>query len=197
MDDQQLVDRAKAGDAEAFAALVERHGAALRSMVAWYVRPQEVQDAAQEVWIAVHAKLWQLHDPARFLPWLRRIAYFRCVNFRRTRQRHEAREVYLDRDAWLYLTECVATSSLSVAELLEHSELRRYVAAQIDALPADYGLMLRLRYGRGLAYDAIAELTNLPLSTVKWRLFEAKRLLRDRITASDPRPVKSKGDKRR
>lgn len=190
-DQQQLVADAKAGDDAAFTALVERYDTTLKALVAWYVRPQDVADAAQEVWLAVHAKLWQLRDPELFLPWLRRITYFRCVNFRKARQRHQEREIYLDWSDWLYLSDCVAAESLSIADLLERDELRKFVAAQIDLMPADYGLMLRLRYGRGLAYSEIAELTDLPLSTVKWRLHEAKRLLRDRLAGANPTPERS------
>lgn len=187
-DQQQLVAGARTGDDAAFTALVERYDATLKSLVAWYVRPQDVADAAQEVWLAVHAKLWQLRDLQLFLPWLRRIAYFRCVNFRKVRQRHQAREVYLDWSDWLYLSDCVAAETLSISDLLERDELRKFVAAQIDQMPADYGLMLRLRYGRGLAYNEIAELTELPLSTVKWRLHEAKRLLKDLLAGANLTP---------
>lgn len=184
MDDTQLVERARAGDRDAFAALVERYNDLLVSLAAWYVGGQDAGDAAQEIWLAVQAKLWQLEDGSRFVPWLRKVAYYRCVNYRKARSRRRSAEVYLDSDDWLALSDFVATDSLSLHALLERKELRRLVGAHLDGLPADYGLVLRLRYGRGLTYHEIAKLANLPLSTVKWRLHEAKRLLKARLAHS-------------
>jgi len=183
MDEWRLVKAAQAGNHEAFAPLVERYEPFLRRVVAHYVSGDEVADAAQEVWLAVYRKLWQLESYGRFRPWLRQVAYYQCVNFRKARQRRRRGEAYLSGEGWVRLAECVAADGFVVEELMERRETRKLVVQQLRALPADYGQMLRLRYFRNLAYREIAALTGLPESTVKWRLHEAKRLLKARLAA--------------
>lgn len=178
MDEWQLVMAAQAGNHEAFAHLVEHYHAFLRRLVAHYVGKEDVADAAQEVWLAVYRKLWQLEEGTRFRPWLKQVVYSQCVNFRRVRQRRQRGQAFLGSEGWLRLTECIATDGLQVEELIEQRETRKLVIRQLDALPADYGQILRLRYLSNLAYREIVALTGLPESTVKWRLHEAKRLLK-------------------
>src|SRR5262245_55742859 len=74
-DDRQLVLAARQGDADAFAALVERHHRAVRACLAARVRdPHEAEDLAQDVFVTAFRKLGEF-DPARPLaPWLRSIA---------------------------------------------------------------------------------------------------------------------------
>ena len=181
MDEWQLVQKAQAGDQEAFAHLVERYDRLLRRLVAQHINHSDAPDAAQEIWLAVYRKLWQLEEGNRFRPWLKQVVFYQCINFRKARQRHHRRETYLGSDGWLRLAECVAADGCRVDELFDRRETRRFVARQLDALPADYGQLLRLRYVRSLAYREIAALTELPESTVKWRLHEAKRLLKARL----------------
>ncbi|HWI60813.1 MAG TPA: RNA polymerase sigma factor [Symbiobacteriaceae bacterium] len=181
MDEWQLVVDAQAGSHEAFAQLVTRYDAFLRRLVAYYVGSGDVADAAQEIWLQVYRKLWQLEEGDRLRPWLKKVVFYQCVNFRKARQRRRRAETYLSTDAWIRLTECVAADGYRVDELLDRQETRKHVTRHLDALPADYGQMLRLRYLQNMAYKEIAALSGLPESTVKWRLHEAKRLLKARL----------------
>lgn len=181
MDEWQLVQEAQSGSHEAFAHLVARYDAFLRRLVAQYVRRTDVADAAQEIWLAVFRKLWQLEEGSRFRPWLKRVVFFQCLNFRKARQRRLRGEAYLDSDGWVRLADCVAADGCRVEELFDRRETHRFVVRQLDALPADYGQILRIRYVRNQSYREIAALTELPESTVKWRLHEAKRLLKARL----------------
>lgn len=70
-----------------------------------------------------------------------------------------------------------------LADALGRRELRRHVSTALDGLPGDHGLILRLRLLRGLSYAEIASVAHLPLSTVKWRLHEGRRLLRARLAS--------------
>lgn len=181
MNEWPLVTTAQAGDHEAFSHLVERYQAYLSGLVVQYVGKDDVADAVQEVWLAVHRKLWQLEEGAKFRSWLKQVAYHQCVNFRKVRHRRRRSEAYLGHDGWILLTERVASNDLHVNELIERRETRRLVINQLDALPADYGQILRLRYLNNLTSREIVNLTGLPESTVKWRLHEAKRLLKARL----------------
>lgn len=183
MDERELVRQAQAGDRTALDSLIERYSPLLRSLTHCYLGPADGADAAQEIWLAVHQKLWQLNSGEAFSSWLRKVAYYHCLNARKARGRRRQREVGLRTDDWVRLTEFVADGDAGVEEMLLHTDLRRRISRMLDELPADYGLLLRLRYMREMALGDIVERTDLPLTTVKWRLHEGRRLLKGLVAA--------------
>lgn len=190
VDEHNLIELARGGDREAFAELSERRQCFVNSLVRQYVGSRDAPDVAQNIWLAVQRKLWQLEDPAAFSGWLRRVVYHQCLNWRAARALEGEREVQLDAPAWHALVETVASGELPVAAAAEQSLLRAWLSHQLDRLPGDYGLLLRLHYWRGLPYDGIAALTRLPLSTVRWRLHYGRGLLKAQLL----REIGTKGD---
>ncbi len=82
--DAQLVRATRAGQSDAYQELVARYqghvyGLAYSMVGDW----SEAQDIAQETFIRVYANLDQLRDPARFAPWLRRVAFSVTMNWLR------------------------------------------------------------------------------------------------------------------
>lgn len=181
MDEATIVARAQAKDEDAFTWLVDRYGELLLSLVSYQVGRGDAPDLVQEIWVAVYRKLWQLDDCRLFVPWLKKVAYYRCLNYRKARARQRTVELQMDTEAWLSLSECLSGDDANVEELLEQSELRALIAEQLDRLPADYGQLLRLHYLKQLSYERIVALTALPLSTVKWRLHQGRKLLYARL----------------
>ncbi|MDF2628471.1 MAG: elf family DNA-directed polymerase sigma subunit sigw [Symbiobacteriaceae bacterium] len=183
MEERELVRRAQAGDQAALDGLIERYSPLLRSLVRLYVGSADAADAAQEIWLAVHQKLWQLNAGDAFSAWLRKVAYYHCLNYRKARTRRQGREIGLRTEDWARLAEFVADDGGKVEDLLLRRELRRRLGRMLDELPGDYGLLLRLRYVREMSLDQIADQAELPLTTVKWRLHEGRRLLKGRVAA--------------
>lgn len=169
MDNTELVALAQAGDDAAFSHLVERHQRFLHKLLTVYLGPQEAADVAQECWITVHQKLWQLEAQSKFRPWLRQLVFYQAVHYRKRRARTRTRELLLAPEDWRRLAEYVADSGGRLEDLMNRTELRRQVGRELDALPGQYGLILRLRYMNGLTYEEIVRLTGTPLSSVKWR----------------------------
>ena len=80
----ELVGRARQGDEDAFASLVERHHAAVRQLVRTRLgNEHDAQEVVQETFVRAWRELPGLRDPARFPGWLRRIAERRCHDARR------------------------------------------------------------------------------------------------------------------
>ncbi len=182
MDEQRLIKQAQQGDKEAFDLLVERHDALLQSLTAWYVGARDGPDAAQEIWLAVFRKLWQLEEADRFVPWLRKLTFYQCMNYRKARARRQ-HEIYLDTEAWLRVAEFLADEDGSVERLLDRRLLRSTISQELDTLPGEFGLLLRLRYLQEQSLAEIAALTLLPISTIKWRLHEGRRILKARLAS--------------
>lgn len=181
MGERQLIEAAQSGNKDAFTKLMSRHEQFVLTRIRWYVGRTDAADAAQEIWLAVYQKLWQLEDPAKLRAWLRKLVFYQCLNWRKSRAVRSGRELYLDYDGWLGLLETVADDSLPVDRIAENLELRRSLSRHLDRLPGEYGPLLRLHYLQGLAYEEIAELTGLPLTTVRWRLHYGRKLLKSRL----------------
>ena len=171
----------QAGDHGAFADLVVRHGALVQRLCALYVGRRDAADAAQEIWLTVLLKLRGLEDDAAFVPWLRTLAFYKCIDFRRRRGRQQRGEVRLNPEEWLRLAQCVADDAGALDDALERRELRRCVLAEVERLPDHLCVLLRIRLLGECSYRDIAATVQLPLSTVKWRLHEARMLLRMRL----------------
>jgi RNA polymerase sigma-70 factor, ECF subfamily len=183
MDERELVRQAQAGDRAALDGLIGRYAPLLRSLTRCYLGPADAADAAQEIWLAVHQKLWQLNTGEAFASWLRKVAYYHCLNVRKARGRRRQREVWLGTLEWARLAAFVSDDDAGVEDVLLHTDLRRRIGRMLDELPADYGLLLRLRYMREMALREIVEQTELPPATVKWRLHEGRRLLKRLLAA--------------
>lgn len=178
MDDSEIVVSARAGDKAAFSCLVEHYSKFLHQLVSYYIPPQDIPDVAQDIWLAVYRKLWQLEDASKFVPWLRKLTFYHCMN-------HVTRgplriETYLKPADWITVAEFL-TDDRGTAELLERKELSREISQYLDQLPGQYRTILCLRYIKELSLAEISAVVNLPVSTVKWRLHQGRLLLRARL----------------
>src|SRR5262245_36053207 len=176
----ELVCRARRGDADAFAGLVEVHGPALdRFCRRLMPEPGAAQDLAQETLLRGFQSLARLEDAERFGAWLCGIA----ANLARWWWRRQARwpvsldnlaETYPDvpRAAW------AASLPATPEQVVERAEQTRRLAAAIESLPPALARAVALHYLEGLSYAEAAAALDVPVSTVKGRLFKSRTRLR-------------------
>jgi RNA polymerase sigma-70 factor, ECF subfamily len=88
-DVQELVERAKGGDRQAFAGLYDQFAPLVRS-IAYDTSGSlhESEDLCQDVFLQAYRNLGQLRDPSRFAGWLMMIVRRACASWRRARRRH-------------------------------------------------------------------------------------------------------------
>jgi DNA-directed RNA polymerase specialized sigma24 family protein len=67
---------------------------------------------------------------------------------------------------------------------LERAELRTYLHRQIEKLPESFRLLVMLRYQQDLSYEEIADVTGMPLGSVKTGLFRAHARLKAALQAA-------------
>jgi RNA polymerase sigma-70 factor, ECF subfamily len=158
-----LVLRCQAGDAAAFAELVERYSPRLRVFLL-KMAGQAAEDALQEVWIDVFRGVTRLKDLGAFAAWLYRIARDRAYAALRRRG--------------------IRTTPLPDAELpgreaedVDDDE-RDLLQASLDQLPPEQREVLLLRFIERMPYERIAEAVGCGVGTVRSRLHYAKRALR-------------------
>src|SRR5439155_8390582 len=159
---------------EAFGLLVERYQARVIALCAQISGDREqAQDLAQEAFVRAYTNLARYQPGRSFFAWLYRIAVNGALNYRSRRPpaplRGEQGELAL-------LT--AADPGPSPEAQAAQADLARQLQAAIARLPSEYTTVLALRYGADLDYAAIAATLDVPLGTVKARLFRAKALLR-------------------
>ena len=175
-DEHKLVERARAGDVEAFGALVLAHQQFVYNL-AWRALGDEhdAQDAAQEAFLRVWQALPSFRGQAQFRTWLYRIVTNLCYS-RLPRLRQQVAAM-----GDLEMASLPDETQADPAAQVEAGEQRAFLWRQIDELPESYRVLVMLRYQQGLAYEEIATVMSLPLGTVKTGLFRARVRLREAL----------------
>jgi RNA polymerase sigma-70 factor, ECF subfamily len=187
--DPELVERARKGDPDAFGVLVERHHrAALRAAVAALGAADDADDAVQEAWIAARDRLADFRGEAAFRTWLLAIVWRKALDRRRAVTRWVRRLVSLDATpddgglgaaAPLAFLDATAPTPERVAL---GGEQHRAIARLVKALPPKLRDPLLLVGSGDYTYDEAAAMLAVPVGTVKWRVSEARKQLRVKLT---------------
>jgi RNA polymerase sigma-70 factor (ECF subfamily) len=168
--DATLVERARAGDSDAFDRLLDaRLDRAYRLALAIVRTDWDARDACQDAFVAAWRELPRLRDVLRFDAWLDRIVVNECRMLLR-RRRRRIREITLEESS----SSGDPTPSLSPLERLADEDA---VREAFGRLSADQRIVLALHHGEGRSVAEIAALLGIPSGTVMWRLFNARRAL--------------------
>lgn len=129
---------------------------------------ETAEDIRQEVFLKVYNGMAELKDVDRFSIWLHRITRNACLSWLR---RHRSTAL-LDENCH------PVDPSEPVTATLEQQQKRTWLRRHIDRLPADYRTAIELYYFEDLRLAEISQFLDVKESTVKWRLYEARRILR-------------------
>ncbi|HEX8071843.1 MAG TPA: RNA polymerase sigma factor [Pyrinomonadaceae bacterium] len=178
--DEVLVVAAMLGDLSAFDELCARYRAAVVRAAQAIVGRADAEDVAQDALLIAFKALPTLETPARFAAWLGAITRHRAFRFSRQERAHRNGRVELDEA----LVANLAALKQPLVEQADKADLRH----ALERVPADYALVLRLHYLDEMPLRRIAAFVGVPLSTVKWRVHQGKKLLREQLE-----PVETKG----
>ena len=189
--DDELMERYRAGDENAFTLLVRRHQQPLVSFIARYINDRDgAEDLAQETFIRIF-KASRRYKPGRaqFKTWMYHIASNLCKNELRNRGRRDRYRVdnVVDGDGGgdseqIDLIESAPADSAFQPEVaLERKELHEAIQTAIAELPEQYRVPLVLRDLQGLSYDEISEVLELRSGTTKSRINRARLMLKDKL----------------
>ena len=176
--DGELVKTAIAGREASFEELVRRYQ---RPIAAYVYRMVGDYDAAldltQEVFIKVYNSLARYRSEFKFSTWIYKIAHNAAIDhLRRYAVRGQAVTSGFDTE---HRDTPVEGRRLTPEQESERRERRSEVEMVVELLPRAYRELIVLRHSHDLSYDEIAEVTGLPLGTVKNRLFRAREAMRD------------------
>jgi RNA polymerase sigma factor (sigma-70 family) len=168
--DEYLVVESQLGDTSAFACLVERwHPSIVRYAHHFTQDAESARDVAQESWMAILRGLRSLRDPARFRAWALRIVANKARDWVR-REQARGRSTLTTGDA----THAASGSAPA-------AEARDRVRAGLDELAPNQRLVLSWFYLDEMSVREIAEALDVPVGTVKSRLFHARNALKTHL----------------
>jgi RNA polymerase sigma-70 factor (ECF subfamily) len=174
VDQRELVERARRGDHDAFAALIGATVAHLESVARLILRdPELARDAVQEAYIRAWRDLRGLRDLDRFDAWLHRLTVNSCLDAARRRRRRPI-EIELTP-----LTPGIIGDQSGI--VADRDELER----GFRRLRADQRAVLVLHYYVGLSVPSVAETLGIPLGTAQSRLHRALTELRAAMAAEE------------
>ena len=179
-DDVELVSGALSGAEENFEQLVQRYQRPIISYVYRFLNDYDASlDVTQEVFIKVYNSLDRYSSDYKFSTWLYRIAHNAAIDHIRRNSRKEHSIEAENQDGAFQLQ--LESERPNPEQDRERSEWRAEIESVVRCLPAAYRELIALRHGKDLSYVEIAEVTSLPLGTVKNRLFRAREMMRDML----------------
>jgi len=182
--DAELVERARNGEPAAFGDLVDRHRSAVyRAVLAALGSAADAEDAAQEAFLTAYRRLSTFRGDASFKTWLLTIAWHQAINQRRSLTRWwrlVARPRAVD-DAGSGGDEDFPSRDRSPEDALGDARLDRDIEAAIRELPPKLRDPLLLAQSGDYKYEDIGAMLQTPVGTIKWRMSEARRVVKEQL----------------
>jgi len=174
-DDFQFVEAALAGQKEAFGQLVERYQDRLIHAISRYLGSvEDAHDVAQDAFVQAYTRLASFRGEAAFYTWLYRIAF----NLAMTRVRRRRPMQSLDQAKDSLGNEPIDLGATAETGILRE-EQARVVHMALGQLDEEFRQVIVLRELEGCAYEQIAQILEIPVGTVRSRLYRARIQLRD------------------
>ena len=178
--DEQMVERALSGDPEAFGEIVRRWERRIFALAFGMLgREEDARDATQETFLAAFRNLRGFRGEARVSSWLHRIAVNQCIT--RQRRAKVRSETALEDEAEKNAAVFALPADVSPARAAEYREVSSAVRKAVCALPADLRQVVVMKEFEELTFQEISDVLEVPLSTVKSRLYTALRQLQMRL----------------
>ena len=181
VEDADLIQQAARGQVEAYNLLVSRWEKRVYNYLLRVTGNREdALDLTQDVFLKAYQNLRKLEEPARFAPWVYRIAHNEAYSlFRKRRSETDVETLEL---------EGTDTGILVGGSSVFPMELSLAVAAALKRLSPDQRETVVLKIYQGFKFEEMAEILSCPVSTVKSRLYAALELLKAELA-----PIRSRG----
>jgi RNA polymerase sigma-70 factor (ECF subfamily) len=188
-EEASIVTELKAGSEEAYAWLIGEFHQPIYSLIYRMVSdPSDAADTTQEVFLKVFRGMKHFHGESSLKTWIYRIAVHEASNRRRWWFRHKARETSMEpaetiSGAAPAIEERLVDTKDSPFDSVAHEEVRRRVEEELRAVSEPFRTTVILRDLEEMAYEEIAEITQVSLGTVKSRLTRGRQALKQRLVS--------------
>ena len=183
LSDEKLVELALDGDEDAYGTLVRRYQRRLTAFLGQLVGDIELaRELSQEAFIRAWGALERFDPRYRVSTWLFRIGHNLGIDHLRRRRLKTVALYRTDRDGGEIELD-IEDATKDPLGHFENAELSASLKQAIDGLRPEYRELVLLRHFGCLSYQEIAEFKDMPLGTVKNKLFRAHTVLRNALAA--------------
>jgi len=173
VEDKHIVKKVIEGETELFRLLVEKYQHPVYKAVFRIVgNIEDAKDVTQDVFIKAYESLYQYNDQYKFFSWLYRIAINSALLFVKSQKKERSI------DNMPIIPELADTTT-------DKEQWRHLIGQCINQLPDKYKAVIVLKYYTKISYNEIAETLGIPEKKVKSRLFDARKLLKERLVKVD------------
>jgi RNA polymerase sigma-70 factor (ECF subfamily) len=177
VDDQEAIVRLKQGDIAGLEALFRKYQLQAVRAADFVVRdPALAQDIVQSAFLRAYERIDQFQDEKPFGPWFLRMV----INAAIQAARRQAGMVSFENDnpPGAFIAEQLPSIEPKLEEALERNETQQAILEAMNQLSPEQRAAVVMRYYLSLSLEEIAEQSNAPIGTVKWRLHAALKHLR-------------------
>jgi len=180
LSDEQLIELAASGNAEAFGQIVKHWERKIFALCFGMLgREDDARDAAQETFIAAYRNVANFRGEAKVSSWLHRIAVNQCLTTKRKEKTRS--EEFIDGDDSATEQFFIAPVDLSPARTTEQNERFIIIRQAVNSLPVDLRQVIVMKEFEDMTFQEISDNLELPLSTVKSRLYTALKQLKMKL----------------
>ena len=181
-DINRIIQKALHGDETAYEALLHRYQNGIFNMVYQMIKNrEEAEDLVQETFIKAFHSLSSYNDDYAFSTWLYKIAFNHCIDAIRKKK---LKTLPLDKPIQLHDGEVqqeIHDDTHSPEKTLLFTEKKKRIQKSIDSLPERYRIAIVLRHQEERSYEEISEILDIPIGTVKARIFRAREMLKKKL----------------
>jgi len=167
LNDLELVNQTQSGDPEAFSELVRRHQHVIYNVAYRFMRDGNLaEDMAQEAFLKAYRLLKGFRGDCSFSTWMYRVTCSVCLTELNRRKRRGEVELQPSHDA------------LQAVEPPQNVDMPERIRRCVGKLPDRYAQVITLYYLKGISYEEIAQVMEVPMGTLKTWMFRARKQLR-------------------
>lgn len=172
------------GDEQAYQAILERYQRGIYNLIYQMVKNrEETEDLVQETFIKAFRALESYNDQYAFTTWLYKIAYNNCIDSIRKRKLKTSPLDKPIRTKEGEVQQQIRDDSTSPEHHYLYTEKKKILDECTQKLPESYRDVIVLRHQEDRSYEEIAEIIDVPLGTVKARIFRAREMLKRCLAA--------------
>jgi len=180
--DQELIEQALGGEQTAYRELMNRHKTTIFHIIMKIVRDSEITaDLVQETFMKAFTSLATYRSEYKFSTWLYRIGANCAIDYLR---KQRIKTLSLNAPAEFSESQAefdVPDNSYNPEKDLINQQRRFSINEAIESLPEKYRKVITYRHKDNKSYEEIASALDIPIGTVKARIFRARELLKKKL----------------